>query len=363
MKMKTSALLEKLAKDSGDLCVTLSLNTHRTHPDNQKDSIKLKNFISEAKERILEKHDKRDVADILEQLDKLHDQIDVRENLESLHIFLSDDTHEIFRSDWDTNQEGVHVSHSFAVRPLVKQLSKKVQYRIMLLSQSGVSLYEALNGTIQEEIRDHGFPFGENRFYNTFPDKGSDSAHLDDLLKEFLNRIDKGLNAVHNESEELVPTVVICVEDNYNKLLEVADTPALYWGYSPVDYHNTAEHQIVEQAWSFIKGELESQDEEVLGDLREAVGQGKVLTDLQEIYQAALDGRGELLVILEDFLQPAALDGDRGLILHETGEGKGVIDDITSLIAYEVLDKGGDCYFASSIEDAELQPIALKVRY
>ncbi|SMG05732.1 baeRF3 domain-containing protein [Sphingobacterium psychroaquaticum] len=360
--METSALLKKLAKNSDDLCVTISLNTHRTHPDSQKDSITLKNFVSEAKERILAKHEKREVANILDQLDLVQDKIDVRENLKSLHVFISENTSEIFRSDWATNQEGVHVSRSFAVRPLVKQLSRKVRYRIMVLSQSGVSLYDAQNGAILKEVKDHGFPFGENRFYNTFPDRSSDAGHLDDLLREFLNRIDKALNSVYNSSEK-VPTVVICVEDNYSHLLQVADNPSIYWGYSAIDYNNVAEHQIVGQAWDFVNEQLDNQDEKVVSELREAVGQGKVITDLQEIYQASVDGRGELLVIQEDFIQPASLDGNRGLNLEDSGEGVGVFDDITSVIAFEVLEKGGECYFAKSIDDTDLSPIALKVRY
>ena len=224
--MKTSPLLERLAKDSKELCVTISINTHRTHPDNQKDTIALKNFVSDAKSRVLAKEDKRSAASVLEKLDKLSDEINVRENKESLHIFISDDTYEIYRSDWDTNQEGVHVSTSFAVRPLVKQLSRKVNYRIMVLSQSGVNLYEAENGNILEEINDHGFPFGENPFYTNLQSRASDAGHVDDLLREFLNRVDKGLNAVYNSLDK-IPTVVIAVPDNYTQLLQVADNPSI----------------------------------------------------------------------------------------------------------------------------------------
>lgn len=360
--MKTSPLLERLAKDSRDLCVTISFNTHRTHPDSQQDAIALKNYVSEAKQRVLEKKDKREAASILEQLDKLPEQINVRENKESLHIFLSDDTHEIFRSDWDTNQEGVHVSNSFAVRPLVKQLSRKVHYRIMVLSQSGVNLYDAENGTIIEEIKEHGFPFGENPFYVNNQPRASDAGHVDDLLREYLNRVDKGLNAVYN-SRDKIPTVVISVADNYRLLLEVADNPAIYWGDTALDYNNSAEHHLVDQAWTFVNAHQENQDEQVVAELRESVGQAKVITDLQEIYQAALDGRAARLVIQEDFVQPASFEGERNLKLEESGKGVGVIDDITSVIAYEVLSKGGTCYFAKTISDAELSPIALQVRY
>lgn len=40
--------LEKLALEKNTPCVTISLNTHKTHPDNQSDSVLIKNLLKEA---------------------------------------------------------------------------------------------------------------------------------------------------------------------------------------------------------------------------------------------------------------------------------------------------------------------------
>ena len=45
--------LEKLATEKSSLCITKSINTHRTHPENLEDIIQLKNLLNEAEERIL----------------------------------------------------------------------------------------------------------------------------------------------------------------------------------------------------------------------------------------------------------------------------------------------------------------------
>ena len=51
--------LEVLATEKNTPCVTISLNTHRTHPDNAQDVILLKNLLKEAEERLVNEFGKR----------------------------------------------------------------------------------------------------------------------------------------------------------------------------------------------------------------------------------------------------------------------------------------------------------------
>ena len=108
--------LQKLATEKNTPCVTISLNTHRTHPHNVKDEVLLKNLVKEAEERVIAEFGKRPVTSLLEKLESISAEIDVNYNLDSLHIFLSNDTKEIVKSSWNTSNEGVHISDSFAVR-------------------------------------------------------------------------------------------------------------------------------------------------------------------------------------------------------------------------------------------------------
>ena len=61
--------LEKLASEKNTPCVTISMNTHRTYPENQKDIIVLNTLLTEAKERVIHEFGKRPVTDLLEKLD------------------------------------------------------------------------------------------------------------------------------------------------------------------------------------------------------------------------------------------------------------------------------------------------------
>ena len=58
----------------------------------------LKNLVKEAEERVIAEFGKRPVTSLLEKLESISAEIDVNYNLDSLHIFLSNDTKEIVKS-------------------------------------------------------------------------------------------------------------------------------------------------------------------------------------------------------------------------------------------------------------------------
>ena len=353
--------LQKLATEKNSPCVSISLNTHRTHPDNRNVVIKLKNLLKEAEERVIAEFGKRPVTSLLDKLSTVATDIDINYNLDSLHIFLSNDTQEIIKSTWDTSNEGVQISDSFAIRSVIKSYNRSESYLLLLLSQSGVQLYEAINDGIIQEIKNEDFPFTENKHYNTDQEKGSDPKHLDNLIREFLNKVDKALVKVHLETN--LNCVVICTEDNYSRLQQVADKASIYLGYAAINYNKTATHQIAKQSWEIVKSLQSERRTKAIGEMKEAVANGKVLTDLQDIYRAAIDGLGELLIVHQDYKQAVMMKDERSFDLIDDGTIPNSVDDITSNIAWEVLSKKGKVFFTSQDEIKDLGEIVLKTRY
>jgi hypothetical protein len=353
--------IEQLATEKSTPCVTISLNTHRTHPDNAQDAVQLKNSVKEAKERVVNEFGKRSVSSLLERLSEISNEIDENYNLESLHIYLSNDTKEIIRSAWPVKEPGVHISNRFNILPLIKSYNRSEEYYILLLSQSGVNLYNAISDAIVDEIKNDDFPFSENRHFNTQKVRESDSKHLDDLVREFLNKVDKAVVKMNKETE--LKCVVICTEDNYSRLMQVADKPSIYIGYSGIDYNNTAEHTIAGQSWELVKKMQQNRRAEAIEEMKEAVAQGAVITDLQEIFQASIDGRGDLLIVHQDFSQSVLMTSDRTFELTNERTEENAIDDITSKIAWAVMSRNGRVFFTTQDEIKELGDIVLKTRY
>ena len=353
--------LQALATEKNTPCVTISLNTNRTYPENAQDVIQLKNLLKEAEERVIKEFGKRPAASLLEKLSGIENEIDVNYNLDSLHIYLSNDTKEIIKSTWAIKENGVHISDSFDIRSLINSYSRSEEYFILLLSQGGVKLYNAISDGIVNEFRNEDFPFSENQHYNTHADKGSDSKHLDDLVREYFNKVDKALVKISNETG--LNCVVICTEDNYSRLMQVADKPTIYLGHANVDYNNIDTEHLAKQGWEVVKSLQDKQRAEAISEMKGAVGQGTILTDLQEIYQASIDGRADLLMVHQDFAQPVLMKGTRTFELATDTSNSAVVDDITSNIAWNVLSKNGRVFFTKQDEIKDLGKIVLKTRY
>jgi len=356
-----NSLLEKLAQEKNEPCVSISLNTHKTHPENLKDGVLFKNLAHEAEKRILENYEKRSVGELLKNLSTISEAIDHNYNLESLHVFVSNHTKEFFRSSWPVHENNVHISGSFSIRPLISELDRSQEYLILLLSQGGVHLYRAINNHIIEEIRNDDFPFKASRYFITFPDKASDPKQVDNMIREFFNQVDKAVVKVHKETG--LDCVTVCTSHNFSFLNQVADLPKIYLGFSPVNYNNTTEHFLAEQSWEVIKKMHFDKRSAAIEELKESIAEGRVLTDLNEIFQASRNGQGELLIVNHEFSQPVKMTGDYSFELVQDSKLPGIIDDITSIIAWEVLSKKGRVVFTGQEQLNELGKIALKLRY
>lgn len=353
--------LERIAAEKNSPCVSISLNTHHTHPDNLLDVIALKKLLQEAEERVIAEFGKRQVKDLLEKIETIANEIDSNYNLSSLHIYLSNTTKEIIKSPWPIQKNAVHISNRFSLKPLIKLFNRTEIYLILLLSQSGVKLFKANNSEIIEEIKNDDFPISKNLHYLTHYDKLSDGKQVDNMVREFLNTIDKAVVKVNNETD--MHCVVICTEDNYGRLMQVADFSSIYVGNVHINYNDVANKTIAADAWEIINVLQKQSRTDAIIEMQEAVGKGNVITDLSEIYRAVKEGRGDLLITHNNYQQAVKMNRDFTFDLVDDVTQTNVIDDISSEIAWEVISKKGRAIFTDQDEIKLLGNIALKVRY
>ncbi len=359
--MALQKIIKELAGVYQGPCVTISFNTHRTYPDNTTDRIWLKNFAKEASERVIEEYGKRPAAALLDKLEKINEEVDENYNLDSLHIFLSNNIHEIVRSIWPVAENHVRLDNTFDIDSLIKACNRSEEYYILLLSQGGVHLYEAINDSIIREVHTHHLPSGETPYYETDHEKRSDAKLMDRMIENFFNDIDKYVLEVIEPTGEYC--IVVCTEDNYGHLMKVANKPEVYQGYCPIDYNHTATHEIVKQTWELVRERIYKQRTVAIEEMREAVGESGIATDLNEIYQAVMDGRGDMLIVYEDYSQPVRMTGDRTFELVDDATLPGITDDIVPDIVREVIAKDGRVFFTMQDEIKDLGEICLKLRY
>lgn len=351
---------KKIITDKNVPCVTISFNTRATFDKSKHDDILLKNLIKEAKRKIDDNYRERELTNIIQALKDIPSKIDMRSNAKSLHIFISNKSKEIIYSPWPVVQNTVLVSDHFNLKPLIVLLNRTSEYLILLLSKGGSNIYQAINDDIVE-IRNDDFPIDETPFFVTSKVEASNAKLVDDLAKEYLNRVDKAVLKLVRAKK--LPCVVIATEDNYTKLMQVADNKKVYVGFDNVNYNDTSHHTLASQGWNIMQGLHKRERLLAVEEMEEAIGKAEMCTDLQEILLASEQGRGELLLVRQDFFQDVVNSSKRIFSIAQDNVHADEKVDIISDIAWNIYSNGGRVYFLEVEEMGNLGKIALRLRF
>lgn len=353
--------LKELKDIISESCVTIILNTHRTSPDNKKDSITLKNLIKEAEERLFADESKRNAKRLVERLKELESKIDHSHNLESLVLFVNEDIAEYTRLPIAV-EERVVIDHTFATRDLVRALHLETNYYVLVLSQQKVRLIEAFNDKVVSEIGSP-FPIENSQFYSTNKAELSNASRQTNLVAEFFNRVDKEVNKIRKDNP--LPVLICTVESNYHEYLKVADQKqSIIETYLNKNRLDKKAHAIVSEAWYLIQDYTVEKNNARKAELLTAVSQNKFLSDTNEIWQAIKQGRIQTLFIEQGKFQPAMWENDRiEYVSDELRDKKEVVDDIYDELIEANMNYGGDVVFLPKGELSKFNGFGAITRY
>ncbi len=355
-----NAQLKTLKDIHTEGCVTLVLNTHRTKPDNLKDGITLKNLVTEAEQRLLEQFDKRFAETIMTNLYEVVAEIDHNYNLESLVLFANSEMADYTRLPLAVENR-VIIDNTFATRDLVRAMHQDVSYYVLVLSRQGARLIEAHTDKVVRELREL-FPI-KNRLWTTSKKKQSMAAGTDVLIEEFFNRVDKAMNAM--TAENPLPVYLATESRNFDHYMAVADNKERIAGHINQNRDDEKAHHIVSAIWPQIQKETQKRQQARITELKKAVSQNKYVSDVNEIWNALHDGKGQTLFVKKDYFQHATID-EEGNVFPINGElpkNKIIIDDLVDEMVEVNLANGGDNVFVSGNELEDFQDIALVTRY
>lgn len=351
--------LEKLKNITSDCCVTIILQTHRTTPDNEKDSIVLKNLVKEAESRLRADFEKSFVNDMIARINKLTEGINHRHNKESLILFINENTAEYIRLPI-TVENRVVVDKTFATRDLVRALHRETSYYILVLSRDKARLIEAFNDKVVDEIED-GFPIVNPDLNPVQRAEAAIGSRQTNLAREFFNRVDKQLNKVQKKNP--LPVIICTDESNYPDYLNMADKKETIAGKVDGNRMNEKAHHIVEAAWPVMKKLNAEKNKQRLGELKAAVNSRNFVVDFNEIWQSIKEGKGKTLFVKQGYFQPARLENDHiELVSSENAESANV-DDIIDEMIEKNLQFNGDAVFINGDELEKFNGLVLVTRY
>lgn len=353
-----------LAARHGYPCLTITLPTHRTSPENRQDPIRLRNLTRQAAERLTAEFGKRDAEPLLQALEQLADSIDHAHNLDGLALFVSADLARFDRLPCPL-PERVIIDESFFTRDLVYALNRSPHYWVLVLSEQPTRLFEAFRDDLQEVTTGsfpmfHTGPGGERSLPN---DPAINASRFrDEHHRIFFREVDRALTTVL-ASEDL-PVVVIGVDRWLSFFNEVTSNAPKIIATFLGNYDRASGHELGKLVWPTVQEKMAERCAAVLGELAVAVGGQRSASTLGEVWRFAQEGRGATLVVEEGYHEAATLD-ETGLRLLPAGEGGGptALDDAVDAVIATVLEKGGRVVFVNDGTLTAHSRIALILRY
>lgn len=353
--------LKRLSNIQAPVCVTIIMNTHKTHPKNQQDPILLKNLITDAQRRLEKEYGSEIAQRYTDRLQSLASTINHTQNDLGLMLFINDEIAEYLRLPVSLHDR-VILDQTFSTRPIIRALKRDTDYYLLVLSKGRARLIEASSDQLLREINTEDFPITDNDLHAQSRPEASVAARITNLNQEFFNRIDKAVNKVRKEQPFSV--AIYSDETNYHQYLKEVDYPNTILGHVPMKNLDEKASNLVKEVWPFIQDLAVQKERARIIELEKAIDSGKYLSDLNEIWQAINNGRGQTIFVEEGYFQPVK---EKDQILYEISEeeiaSKEDINDIVDEMIERNLKFGGDVVFLEKGSLKDFNKLALVTRY
>lgn len=344
--------------------VSILMPTHRSHPENRQDPIRLKNLIAEMTNHLTAEYDRHESAPILGQLDALVTQIDFRYTLDGLALFASQGFSRRFFLPFPV-QERIVIGEKFSIRDLLFALNRSPRYWVLVLSEKPTRLYEGSREILTEVVAGdfplaHLGPGGAESLPGGFGIKRS--AIRDEYDRQFFRHVDEAFSSF--ATNDPVPVIVVGVKRNLAFFQEVTKHSQLVVGVVEGSHDRTSPSKIGELVWPLVQAWMANQRKEVFGEFEKAVGTGRSVSGVQAVQQAVEEGRGAVLLVEQGFHYVVGPDSiGTGLIPTDKHAKTDGSDDIVDELIDNTLSKGGKVVFMEAGMLADYQRIALILRF
>ena len=356
--------LKKIQSIHDDPCISILMPTHRQHPENKQDPIRLKNLIKEVEKRISNELSGPETKSLVNKLNKLSETIDFQYLLDGLALFVSKNHEYKFIFPFPV-KERLLIDRTFATRDLVFAINRSQPYYVLLLNDKMSRVFLGVRDNI-DEVTSNGFPV-----YNKFVQmiENAELQHTNDRLQEnvekdknYLREVDRELRKINNEKE--YPVIVAGVERTIALFKEVTRYPENIVTSIKGNYDKIPVSELPGLVWPKAKEEFSRRQSEELNKLNEAEGQKRSASGIDEVWKLAVEGRAAEIVVELNFHFPAKLDSTgMQLISVDTSDKIDTMDDAVDELIETVIGKGGKVYFVKNGELEKYGRIAAILRY
>lgn len=338
--------------------VTLLMPTTRITVDAKKEKIQLKNLVNELEDKLKQKVERKDAELILEKVNQVIDGIDLFRMSEGLGIFVNERRAFYIKFPFRV-PEMVVIDDTFETKFLIKQYNRSIEYYLLNLNEKETNLFKGF-GEILETVQSNDFPFTIEDVVDLKYDQGTwgyESAQLE-RLRQYIREAFKRFKVTAEDNNPLILSGVTKLVSLFEELTDYKNVVGKIEG----SYTSDNLSELGKKANNLVEKFIAEQREKYLNEFKESFGYGKSAFGLLDIWNLANQGRIEVLLVEENYHQPAKFEGDQPILVPDTNEPYVIEDLIDEVIEIVFLQKG-KVYFYEDEKLRDYQRIGAILRY
>jgi hypothetical protein len=325
--------------------LSLLAPTHRTAPARQKDRIVVKNLAAEGVKRLQSEFKKREVASLVQNLNRLVGRVDWDHSLEGLALFASRDIATAIQLPFRVKAR-VAIDKTFATKDLVFALNRSPRYRVLVLTEKPTRLFEAMTNALTE-ITDKPFPMthkGPGGASRLPGGKGINrSAVRDESHRQFFRKVDAALASI--QKEDHLPLVVVGIDRYLAFYQEVTNDPDAIVGVVAGSHDKPNPSTLGKLVWPVFKAGNTLKRTRALARLHEAVSVNRHASGIDQVWRAAYEKRCQALLVETGLHHRADVSPEGDRLLTYSGRGAAALDDAVDEVIEKALSDGGEVFF------------------
>jgi hypothetical protein len=236
-----------------------------------------------------------------------------------------------------TVKEKIHIGESFWVKELICLDYYKVDYYVLQVSENVINLYKGKLNKL-EKVEDKRFPYLLEQYSPVYAGNIQIKEAAKPLLKNYLLGADNKLS--HYLGEKLL--VLSGPEKHLVQFHEITNNWTHIVGNITGNYMNEQQSVLEENVWPLMSDWLDNHKEVLANEWLAKKSLNKI-SDIREIWRAAVAGKGIILLVEEDYSLTAYQErADGGIHIKPPHTTYRIISDVVNEIMRIVLEEGGE---------------------
>jgi hypothetical protein len=354
--------------------VSIILPVNNKYPHYKEDEEKMKFLLKETEKRLLRDFPGKKIKPLVKDMYALSEKIDYKKLSRGLAFYISPYREKIIHLPFDV-KEKVIIDNTFEVRDLLFAAKNSFAYAVITISEKEVRVFSGYYHRLSEikiaempyAIKDAGGE-GHSRTqsftsFSSVRNSSDEKSHLENQMEKYLREIDRVISK--EESLKNIPLVICGTDRIAGHFKSISKNSKHIIGFVHGNFDNASSTEIADKVNPLLMKQIESGQSEMLAKLEEAMNKKKVVSGIKDVWSAAYNKRGRLLVVEKDFSVQAKTARKPDLLITKDVKENDYhfISDAVDDVIEMVLKYGGDVAFVDNGKLETHSKIALITYY